>query len=58
MATNTSQGYGVAPPPQSSSDAATNFQKFDSYPWARDRSFLVSRVIDLMPGHSLAEGIR
>lgn len=42
MATNPSQGYG-APASQSSNDAPTIFQKFDSYPWARDRSFLVSR---------------
>ncbi|KAK4132991.1 hypothetical protein BT67DRAFT_443366 [Trichocladium antarcticum] len=48
MDTNPSQGYG-APASQSSNDAPTIFQKFDSYPWARDRSFLQGLMATLGP---------
>lgn len=41
MEANTDQIPGAAPAQRGDSEAA--FQQFDSYPWARDRSFLVSR---------------
>ncbi|KAK4150126.1 hypothetical protein C8A00DRAFT_18290 [Chaetomidium leptoderma] len=48
MAANTSQGPGMAPTQQpGDSDAA--FRKFDSYPWARDRSFLQGLMATLGP---------
>ncbi|KAK4120826.1 hypothetical protein N657DRAFT_648620 [Parathielavia appendiculata] len=47
MEMNTSQGSGIAPTQRGDSDVA--FKKFDSYPWARDRSFLQGLMATLGP---------
>lgn len=49
MDANTGQVQGVAPAPSSASDPHAEFKRFDSYPWVRDRSFLVSRRSFIRP---------
>lgn len=42
MDTNNIQGQGAAQDQPATLDFSARFAQFDSYPWVRDRSFLVS----------------